>query len=81
MAGGVPPLVELNWANLETGTAPSADIPVNRHTGSTYTEFLRRFHRTPDGYAFLFPDFLPVFLEIRIYRQKDPPMCFIHKLL
>jgi hypothetical protein len=81
MAGGVSPLVEFNWANLETGTAPCADIPVNSHVGSPYAEFLRWFHRTPDGYAFLFPDFLPVLLEIRIYRQNDPPMRLIHKLL
>jgi len=81
MARSIHPLVQLHWTDLNACAASRADVPVNRYAGSTYTEFLRCFHGTPDGYAFHFTDFLPVLLETRIYRQNDQLMCLIHKLL
>jgi len=70
MPRSVHPLVYMHWTNLKTYAATFAKIPVNRYVGSAYTEFLGRFHRPPDSNTFLFANFLPVLLEIRVNRQS-----------
>ena len=70
MTRSLNPLTHLHRANLRTGAAPSANVPINGYEGATDAEFVRRIHRSPDGYTFLFVNSLPSLLELRIDSQE-----------
>ena len=73
MARGLSPFVKLNRTYFNAYSMTFTDIPVHRYIGSADAEFFRRVYWPPDGYTFLFSNFLPFVLKIWIYGQKNPP--------
>jgi len=73
MSGCVGPVEKGYGADFYADAVSFADIPINPHTRSVYSEFLGRFNRPPNIVTIVLIDNLSLLLKIRIYGQIFSP--------